>query len=579
MLRLIFFFALLFSQVAFRQNLLAQVNITRVEYYLDTDPGYGNAISIPITAGQDLVNLSFQPNVSGLSAGLHIIAVRSKDANGAWSEDERWLILKQASSTTTTNIERVEWYFDTDPGYGNATSIPITAGQDLVNLSFQPNLSGLSAGLHTIVVRSKDANGAWSQDERWLVLKQASNVATPNIERVEWYVDTDPGYGNATSIPITAGQDLVNLSFQPDISSLSAGLHIVGVRSRNTDKAWSLDERWLLLKQPAVVPLSNINYMEYYIDTDPGYGNAIPLTFLPNNNFAPLNSFVNITGLTAGAHKVFFRSRVANGAWSFDDTLNFSITSPVAAPAIVVNSVEFIPVCKGSSFKIGYHVTGNYISGNQFIAEISDENGSFINAKQVGNIASTKSGLLNCVITHDAENGTAYKLRVRSTNPSVTGLTSNQSLTVNKYYIGIDTFTVVVCANETASITQFYNPANSTVTYSIANPFVVPLGIHSVFAINNQGCKDTALVNVKQDIVLWNGNINSDWHTAENWNTGRIPNDSTHVIIPSGTVNNCVISSYNAVAASVQVRVGALALQITNSRELLIKGKCSSLPQ
>jgi hypothetical protein len=554
-------------------------NIQRVEWYVDIDPGYGNATPISLTPGQELINLSFQTDINSLTTGLHTVAVRSKDANGAWSQDERWLILKQSPSTPTTNIERVEWYIDTDPGYGNATPISSAPGQELINLSFQPNINALATGLHTIAVRSKDANGAWSQDERWLILKPSSATNISNIERVEWYVDSDPGYGNATPISLTPGQDLVNLSFQPDISALQPGLHIVAVRSRNTDKAWSLDERWLLLKPATTAPLSNINYMEYYIDADPGYGNAIPLTFLPNNNFAPLNSYVNITGLTAGAHKIFFRSRAENNAWSFDDTLNFAITSPVVAPAIVVNSIEFTPVCKGSSFKIGYHATGTYNSGNQFIAEISDENGSFANPRQVGNITSTSSGLLNCVISHDAENGTAYKLRVRSTNPALTGIISNQSVTVNKYFIGTDTFTLVVCADETANITSFFNPSNSTVTYSVANPAAAPFGIHSVYAVNNQGCRDTAVVLVKQDVVLWTGAVSSDWHNGANWNTGKVPNDSSHVIIPAGTPNPCSISAADAVAASVQVRSGAPALQVINSRQLMIKAKCSVLPQ
>ena len=64
--------------------LYAQPNITRVEYYLDVDPGYGKATAVSIIAAKNLSNITINLNPSGISNGVHILGIRAKDANGAW---------------------------------------------------------------------------------------------------------------------------------------------------------------------------------------------------------------------------------------------------------------------------------------------------------------------------------------------------------------------------------------------------------------------------------------------------------------------------------------------------------------
>ena len=91
------------------------------------------------------------------------------------------------------------------------------------------------------------------------------------------------------------------------------------------------------------------------------------------------------------------------------------------------------------------------------------------------------------------------------------------------------------------------------------------------------GCKDTAMTNIIQDIEKWTGAVSSDWHDANNWNNGRVPDTSTHVIIPGGTAHACVISNADAKAASVQ-GVSAGSLSIINNRKLWISARCGSLP-
>src|SRR5665647_880835 len=63
----------------------AQPNITRVEYYIDTDPGFGSATTLSITPGIDIQNQVIAINPASVTQGVHRLYVRAKDANESWS--------------------------------------------------------------------------------------------------------------------------------------------------------------------------------------------------------------------------------------------------------------------------------------------------------------------------------------------------------------------------------------------------------------------------------------------------------------------------------------------------------------
>lgn len=329
-------FLILFIQWLFF-SVQAQVPvISKIEYFLDTDPGFGNATNLSFTGtttATGTINIDLVP----LSQGVHIVGVRSRDANGAWSLDNKWLFLKPYSTSAVLqpNITQVEWFLDTDPGYGNATALAISSAQDLPGLSFNIDLSSLSQGVHIVGVRSKDANGAWSLDNKWLFLKPYSTSETlqPNINRVEWYLDRDPGYGNATSVSISPAQNLSGLSFNIDMAALSQGVHIVGVRSKDANGGWSLDNKWIFLKPYAdgPGPVPGIVKMEYFIDVDPGYGKASSISITPANDISMLVFDADISNVSNGAHKLGIRSLDANGAWSLDNKVEFTtVITPIS---------------------------------------------------------------------------------------------------------------------------------------------------------------------------------------------------------------------------------------------------------
>ncbi len=310
----------------------AQPAINRIEYYLDTDPGYGNATNLSFT-GTTNATAAINIDLTPLNQGVHIVGIRSRDANGAWSLDNKWLFLKPFTNLTAPaapNINRVEWFLDTDPGYGNGTAVSITPAQNLSDLAINIDLTPLNQGVHIVGIRSRDANGAWSIDNKWLFLKPYTNLTAPtapNVNRVEWFLDKDPGYGNGTAISVTPAQNLSNLAINIDLNPLAQGVHIVGMRSRDTNGAWSLDNKWIFLKPytgTAAIPTPRVVRVEYFIDTDPGYGRGTPVTITSATDVPSLIFDADISTVANGAHKLGFRSLDEYGAWSVDNKVDFT---------------------------------------------------------------------------------------------------------------------------------------------------------------------------------------------------------------------------------------------------------------
>jgi hypothetical protein len=205
------------SQVLTRLiGISADAGISRAEYFFDNDPGVGQGISIPVTPGK-VVDLNFNANTSGLAPGMHTLYVRVK--TGSWGQTYSRLIGINAD----TGITRAEYFFNTDPGFGQGTPIAIIPGK-VVDLNFNANATGLSYGIHTLYVRVKSGN--WSQAHSRLV------GISPDIgiTKAEYFVGPDPGFGNGTPIAVVPG-NLVTLDFNIQNPNPGNGMSHIYVRT------------------------------------------------------------------------------------------------------------------------------------------------------------------------------------------------------------------------------------------------------------------------------------------------------------------------------------------------------------
>ncbi|HQF47822.1 MAG TPA: hypothetical protein PLZ71_04095, partial [Flavobacterium alvei] len=67
------------------RNLYSQSDINQAEYYFDTDPGFGSANAITVSAGNTFTLTNYSIATQNLPEGIHFLYIRCKDANNKWS--------------------------------------------------------------------------------------------------------------------------------------------------------------------------------------------------------------------------------------------------------------------------------------------------------------------------------------------------------------------------------------------------------------------------------------------------------------------------------------------------------------
>lgn len=157
----------------------AQPAITKMEYWIDTDPGFGNANDI--TGFSSQTDVKFQLHIPpGQAMGMHSIGLRAMDANGIWSHTN--FIPVYITDSSSGAILQVEYFWDSDPGFGSATdSILSTPVADIANGVFTDSvpLSFLVGSTHMLFQRSMDTRGRWSHTN------YASNLTVTGVVTVE----------------------------------------------------------------------------------------------------------------------------------------------------------------------------------------------------------------------------------------------------------------------------------------------------------------------------------------------------------------------------------------------------------
>jgi hypothetical protein len=106
--------------------------------------------------------------------------------------------------------------------------------------------------------------------------------------------------------------------------------------------------------------------------------------------------------------------------------------SCVALAGNTVTTTAFGPAsyCRGAAVSVPYTITGTYVAGNIFTAELSDATGSFAAPVSIGTLASTVAGTITATIPAAQALGSAYRIRVVASNPVTVGSDNGSNLSV-----------------------------------------------------------------------------------------------------------------------------------------------------
>lgn len=221
---------LLFFLLLVSASLRAQ-DITRVEYFFDTDPGFGNGISIPLTSAVD-VSKDFIIPLTAVSTGFHTVHLRAKNLSGHWSLPLSRTVFVQVNTQSNNPfpLKKIEYFLDTDPGFGNAISLSVSTTQ--VDQTVIADLSAAAPGFHILYMRSQDINNQWSLPftKPFFVIRAGSNIVALEY----YYMD------GATQSPIriynsfTPGKDLT-IDFEAVLDGLlpntSYQIHVTAINA------------------------------------------------------------------------------------------------------------------------------------------------------------------------------------------------------------------------------------------------------------------------------------------------------------------------------------------------------------
>ncbi len=206
--------------------------ISRLEYFFDADPGYGNGTAI---YSRNLVDVSPLISAAALSPGLHKLLLRGQSTAGKWGlPQSRYFLLPPAPPGPYGTISRVEYFFDADPGPGNGVQI---YSRNSVDLNQLISASSLGMGIHRLFVRARNTGGKWGVPVSRSFLVPPQDPGSFNVSRLEYYVDSDPGLGNGTQISLTPGTP-VSVSVGLPFPGISDGIHKLYVRGRNNQGQW-----------------------------------------------------------------------------------------------------------------------------------------------------------------------------------------------------------------------------------------------------------------------------------------------------------------------------------------------------
>ena len=337
-------------------NSTTQASIIDVEYFIDADPGYGAGTRLS-PAAATTVTLTPTIPAATLPPGFHTLYIRSLDSDGIWGVMEsRSFYVSPSDLTTQANIVDVEYFIDSDPGYGAATSLgPFAA--TTVNFSLVIATSVLPAGFHTLYIRALDSDGVWGDlESRSFYIGTSDLTSQANIMALEYFIDNDPGYGSGTTIPITAASN-VNISTTIATNALSAGHHVLYLRALDQDGVWSeLESRSFFLDQFTGGKLAGI---EYFYDNDPGYGNGILIDVTPPEDSIDMAVVLPANTLPAGNHVVGMRMLDELGNIGLTDYYNVIICDGALA------SISSDVVCIGGVTTISDVSTG-VLAGDVF---------------------------------------------------------------------------------------------------------------------------------------------------------------------------------------------------------------------
>lgn len=324
------------------------VHVQAGEYFWDDDPGEGNGSPLLAFDGDFDGALEEAMAVDNtITPGAHRLFVRMKGADEHWSATFTQVVhIDIPIVARSINLLQGEFFFDGDPGEGNAT--PLLAFDGDWNGALEQGMassSSLEEGGHVLYVRVRGGDGGWSNEYKTIVHVGPELAARlVSIQAAEYFWGDDPGEG--AGLPMLAFDGDFNGALeQAEIASNGATLgdNLLSVRKRGADGSWSMAFRSVVHVAPPIALRDvRIVFGEYFFDNDPGEGNATALTVLNGAWDEAVEGALAETGTPSiGDHVLHVRMQGAGGEWSDAYRTVMHVDAPLSERPVMVLAGEY----------------------------------------------------------------------------------------------------------------------------------------------------------------------------------------------------------------------------------------------
>lgn len=153
------------------------------------------------------------------------------------------------------------------------------------------------------------------------------------------------------------------------------------------------------------VKAQDIVSIEYFIDADPGFGLATPVSVTPSQDISNFTFSANLAGISSGAHNLFVRAKDTNENWSLTNVLVFEKTMLGVHTSEMEKLFTVYPNPSDSFFNLSYPANKNVeeVSMIDLLGKtISVPVSNFENGKQI-NITQLTTGTYFLKITSNEE--------------------------------------------------------------------------------------------------------------------------------------------------------------------------------
>lgn len=255
--------------VSCENNILAEdQKVSQAEWFWGSDPGQGSGNAMLAFDGNfsDAYEALLQNGINCPGIGLNKFNIRIKDAQNSWGPVFTWIIsCENLTAAQNQKISEAEWYWNSDPGQGNANPILAMDGNfsDVVETLFSSSITPPSPGLHKLCIRVKDFAGSWGPVFTYIVSYENTLLAdNQKLIQAEYFWDSDPGQGAAYPIMTFDGSfdNVFEYIFDAGIATngITAGHHLFSIRIKDNQNNWGPVFKQAIFFEDCPAPVINI---------------------------------------------------------------------------------------------------------------------------------------------------------------------------------------------------------------------------------------------------------------------------------------------------------------------------------